>query len=79
MNERPTKEFLAGLVVGQSVRVTRLTGDVVGRVSDIKPRLFKVRIGREARIFLREDGGAFNAPDKSSKSWVLPLEASDHA
>lgn len=74
MNERPTKEFLAGLIVGQSVRVTRLTGDVVGRVSDIKPRLFKVRIGREVRTFLREDGGTFNAPDKSSKSWVLPLQ-----
>lgn len=74
MNERPTKEFLASLIVGQTVRVTRLTGDVVGRVSDIKPRLFKVRIGREVRTFLREDGGAFNAPDKSSKSWVLPLQ-----
>jgi len=74
MNERPTKEFLAPLIVGQTVRVTRHTGDVTGRIADIKPRLFIVRVGREIRRFLREDGGAFNAPDKSTKSWLLPLE-----
>ena len=74
MNERPTQEFLASLIVGQTVRVTRHTGDVTGRIADIKPRLFLVRIGKETRSFLREDGGAFNAPDKSTKSWLLPLE-----
>lgn len=67
MNERPTQEFLASLIVGH-------TGDVTGRIADIKPRLFLVRIGKETRRFLREDGGAFNAPDKSTKSWLLPLE-----
>ncbi len=75
MNERPTKEFLASLIVGQTVRVTRHTGDVTGRIADIKPRLFLVRIGKETRRFLREDGGAFNAPSQFSKSWLMPLEA----
>ncbi|MDZ4191618.1 MAG: hypothetical protein U1D65_06390 [Pseudomonas sp.] len=74
MSERPTKEFLASLIVGQTVRVTRHTGDVTGRIADIKPRLFFVRIGKETRRFLREDGGAFNAPDPASKSWLMPLE-----
>jgi hypothetical protein len=77
MNERPTKEFLASLIVGQTVRVTRHTGDVTGRIADIKPLLFLVRIGKETRCFLREDGGAFNAPDKSTKSWLLPLEVAN--
>lgn len=74
MNERPNPEFLGSLIVGQTVRVTRHTGDVTGRIVDIKPRLFLVRIGKETRRFLREDGGAFNAPDPASKSWLMPLE-----
>lgn len=79
MNERPTKEFLAGLVVGQSVRVTRLTGDVVGRVSAITHRLIFVRIGEEHRRFLRQDGGTFQAPDPASRSWILPIREDNHA
>lgn len=75
MSERPTPEFLNSLIVGQTVRVTRHAGDVTGRIADIKPRLFHVRIGKETRRFLREDGGAFNAPDPASKSWLMPLEA----
>lgn len=79
MNERPTKEFLAGLVVGQSVRVTRHTGDVIGRISAITHRLLFVRIGKENRRFLRQDGGTFQAPDPASRSWILPIEEESHA
>lgn len=79
MNERPTKEFLAGLVRGQTVRVTRHNGDVTGRISDLKPRLIFVRIGKEIRRFLRQDGGTFQVPDPASRSWILPIEEESHA
>lgn len=72
---RPSAEFLAGLVRGQSVIVDNgAAGRCVGRVVDIKPKLFIVRMGKEKRRFLREDGGTFQAPTMS-KSWILPMEA----
>ena len=77
MSQFPSKEFLDSLVVGQTVRVTRHTGDVTGRIAAIKPRLFIVRIGRETRRFVRADGGAFNAPDPTSKSYLMPIKEAD--
>lgn len=74
MTERPTKTFLDSLVCGQLVRISRIGGDVTGRVSAIKPRLIFVRIGKEVRRFLRDDGGAFQSPSLASKSYLLPLE-----
>lgn len=73
MSQFPSKEFLDSLIVGQTVRVTRHTGDVTGRIAAIKPRLIFVRIGKETRRFMREDGGAFQSPNLASKSYLLPL------
>lgn len=46
----------------------------MGRIADITPKLFIVRMGKERRRFLRADGGTFQAPSMS-KSWLLPMEA----
>lgn len=78
MTERPTKAFLESLTCGQLVRVSRIGGDVTGRVSAIKPRLVYVRIGKETRRFMREDGGAFQSPSLASKSYLLPIKEADH-
>lgn len=72
---RPKPEFLASLVKGQSVIVDNgAAGRCVGRIADITPKLFIVRMGKEKRRFLRADGGTFQAPT-ASKSWLLPMEA----
>lgn len=72
---KPSKEFLDSLVKGQSVIIDNgSAGRVMGRIADITPKLFIVRMGKERRRFLRADGGTFQAPSMS-KSWLLPMEA----
>lgn len=53
---RPTPEFLSGLIKGQRLIVDNgAAGRVMGRVADITPKLIIVRMGTEKRRFLRAD------------------------